>query len=225
MAIEFYYMAESPPCRAVMMVARHLNLELKLHNLDLSKGEHLTPEFRKINPQHCVPTIIDNGLVLWESRAILIYLVEKYGGTNTTLYPPNDPEKKALINMALNFELGTLFRRYSDIVYPIFYTGKANDDPKLHEKLKEALSTLENHFLGVSPFVAGSEITIADLSMLSTLSMCESLDFDFTPYPKIKDYMDRCHRLLPYYHEINDVPVENMRKFARDKMAAGAKSE
>jgi len=221
--IELYYMAESPPCRAVMMLAKHLNLPLKLHKVDLSKGEHLKPEFIKLNPQHCIPTIVDSGLVLWESRAILIYLAEKYA-TNTTLYPANDPDRKALINMALNFELGTLFRRYSDIVYPIFYTGKPNDDPQLDAKFKEALSILETHFLGMSPFVAGEEITIADLSMLCTLSLCESLDFDFTPYPKIKEYMDKCHRLLPYYHEINDVPVENMRKYAQMKMAA-AKGE
>lgn len=67
MTIDLYYMPESPPCRAVQMVAAHLNIHLNLKNLDLSKGEHYTDqEFVKLNPQHIVPTIVDNGLVLCE---------------------------------------------------------------------------------------------------------------------------------------------------------------
>lgn len=66
MAIDFYFMHESPPCRAVQMVAAHLSIPLNLKYLDLSKGEHYAEEFTKLNPQRVVPTIVDNGFVLWE---------------------------------------------------------------------------------------------------------------------------------------------------------------
>ncbi len=49
MAIDLYYMLESPPCRTVLMVAKHLNIELNLKSLDLEKGEHLNEEFVKVN--------------------------------------------------------------------------------------------------------------------------------------------------------------------------------
>ena len=54
--------------------------------LKFEKGEHKAPEYTKFNPNGRIPTLIDhkNGdFVIWESDAIILYLVDKY-----------DPEKK-----------------------------------------------------------------------------------------------------------------------------------
>ena len=66
MPIDIYYLPGSPPCRAVLLTAKALGLEMNLKRLELMKGEHLKPEFLKINPQHTIPTIIDNGFCMWE---------------------------------------------------------------------------------------------------------------------------------------------------------------
>uniref|UniRef100_A0A2S2QC86 Glutathione S-transferase 1 n=1 Tax=Sipha flava TaxID=143950 RepID=A0A2S2QC86_9HEMI len=66
MPVDFYYTPGSPPCRAVMLCAKALGLEMNMKLLDLHHGEHLKPEFVKINPQHCVPTVVDGDLVLSE---------------------------------------------------------------------------------------------------------------------------------------------------------------
>ncbi len=48
MTIDLYLMRLSPPCRAVQMVAKQLNIDLNLKQLNLRNGEHLTPEFLKV---------------------------------------------------------------------------------------------------------------------------------------------------------------------------------
>lgn len=58
-----------------------------------------------------IPTIVDNGFVLWESRAIMTYLVSQYG-KNDSLYPKN-PRKRAIVDQRLHFDLGTLYASYA----------------------------------------------------------------------------------------------------------------
>jgi glutathione S-transferase len=48
MPIDIYYTLASPPCRTVLLVAKALKIELNLKVTDLSKGEHRTPEFLKV---------------------------------------------------------------------------------------------------------------------------------------------------------------------------------
>lgn len=97
----------------------------------------------QINPQHTVPTLVDDGFVLWESRAIMVYLMEKYG-QNSPLYP-SDPKARALINQRLYFDLGTLYQRLDAHYFTqIFEKVPANVENV--KKLEEAVGYL-NTFL------------------------------------------------------------------------------
>lgn len=71
--------------------------------------EQLKEDFLAINPQHCIPTIDDDGFKLWESRAIAQYLVDAYG-KGSTLYP-TDNKAKALVQQRLYFDMGVLYVR------------------------------------------------------------------------------------------------------------------
>ena len=64
--MDFYYMSLSAPCRGPMLTAKALGLDLNLKKLDLFAGEQMKPEFIAINPQHCVPTLVDGEIKLWE---------------------------------------------------------------------------------------------------------------------------------------------------------------
>lgn len=66
MTIDFYYMPACSSSRGVLLTAKALGLELNLKFTDVPKGETRTPEYLKMNPQHTIPTINDNGFCLWE---------------------------------------------------------------------------------------------------------------------------------------------------------------
>ena len=77
MPIDLYYMSLSAPCRAVLLTAKMAGVEVNLKTVNLMTGEHMKPEFLKINPQHTVPCLDDSGFVLTESRAICACLANK----------------------------------------------------------------------------------------------------------------------------------------------------
>lgn len=56
-----------------------------------------------------MPTIVDDGFTLWESRAIMTYLTDSYA-QNDTMYP-HDLKVRALVDSRMQFDLGTLYPR------------------------------------------------------------------------------------------------------------------
>lgn len=128
-----YHTPISPFSRSVLLLTRFLDIDVDVKVLDLlEKKEQLEEWFVKINPQvtklflsvskpalcatettktkpnilpqHCVPTIDDDGFILWESRSILAYLME----TRAAHLLPTSPKEKAILNQRLQFELGGL---------------------------------------------------------------------------------------------------------------------
>ncbi|KAF2885297.1 hypothetical protein ILUMI_20885 [Ignelater luminosus] len=210
MTIDLYYLPGSAPCRAVLLAAKAAGVELNLKFLDLMKGEHLTPEFIKINPQHTIPTLVDNGFILWESRAIMTYLAEQYG-KDDSLYP-KDPKKRAIVDQRMYFDLGTLYARFGDYYYPVLFGGASYDPDKL-AKCQEALKFLDT-FLEGQEYAAGSNLTLADLSLVATVSSFDVLKFDLSPYKNVAKWYEKVKATAPEYEEANGKNVLIFKQFA-----------
>jgi len=198
MGIDLYRINGSPPCDAVQLLAKTLGIELNLIQLDFGKEEQLKPEYLKINPQHTVPTINDNGFYLWESKAIMLYFIEKYA-KDDSLYP-KCPTKRAVINRMLYYDTATLYQRYLDIVEHII-TGVETDIAEYKKtRLREALGQL-NVFLK-DGYAAGDTITVADYSIMAAMAAVEASRMDLSPYPNIVSWMKKCKESMPGYHDI-----------------------
>lgn len=204
MTIDLYYVPGSAPCRAVLLTAKALNLNLNLKLVDLHHGEQLKPEYLKLNPQHTVPTLVDDGLSIWESRAIITYLVNKYA-KGSSLYP-EDPKARVLVDQRLYFDIGTLYQRFSDYFYPQVFAGAPADKAK-NEKVQEALQLLDK-FLEGQKYVAGPNLTVADLSLIASVSSLEASDIDFKKYANVKRWYETVKSTAPGYQEANEKGLE-----------------
>ncbi|ALC46046.1 GstD10 [Drosophila busckii] len=195
--MDFYYLPASAPCRSVLMTAAGVGVKLNKKILNTIKQEQMTPEFIKINPQHTIPTLDDNGFSVWESRAILIYLVEQYG-KNDALYP-KDPKQRAVVNQRLYFDMGTLYQSFADYYYPQ-YIANAPANPEHYKKMETAFSFL-NTFLEGQQYVAGNQLTIADLAILASVSTFVAMDFKLDNYANVSKWYAHAKKVAPGWAE------------------------
>ncbi|CAH1154994.1 unnamed protein product [Phaedon cochleariae] len=203
MTIDFYYLPGSAPCRNVLLAAKAVGVELNLKYTDIMKGEHLTPEFIKINPQHTIPTLDDNGFAIWESRAIMTYLQQQYG-KDDSLYP-KDPKRRALVDQRLYFDMGTLYSSFYEYYSPIFF-GDGKSDPAKFEKVNDAFKFLDI-FIGNNDYSTGNNLTLADLALVSTVSTFEVMNYDLSPYKNVSRWFAKVKATAPGYEEANGKPV------------------
>ncbi|XP_036323960.1 glutathione S-transferase D1-like [Rhagoletis pomonella] len=195
--MDFYYVPASAPCRSVIMTAKALGIELNKKLLKLNAGEHLKPEFLKLNPQHTVPTLVDNGFAIWESRAIIIYLAEKYG-QDDSLYP-KCPQKRAIVNQRLFFDFGTLYQAFFDF-YVTQYIFKQPVAPETYKKIDPAFE-LFNTLLEGQTYAAGDSLTLADISLLATVSSYEIANYNFIKYPNVVRWYENLKKTAPGWEE------------------------
>lgn len=209
MAVELYNTTGSPPCTFVRVVAKKLGIELTLHDINLMAKEQLKPEFVKLNPQHTVPTINDNGFVLWESRAIALYFVEKYA-PDTSLYP-KDVQKRATVNRLLFFESGSFLPAQMAYFRPKWFKGQ-EPSAELREAYDKALTTAVT-LLGDKKFLCGDSVTLPDIGLACSLGVAiEGADYDgMEKFPQLQEYYKRVKAALPEYEQIAAEPLRLIR--------------
>ncbi|XP_034116394.2 glutathione S-transferase 1-1-like [Drosophila albomicans] len=197
--MDLYYAPYSSSTGAILLVGKVVGVEFNKITVNTQEKEQLKPEFVKLNPQHTIPTIVDNGFSLWESRAILTYLIEKYA-KDDSLYP-KDPQRRAVVNQRLYFDLGTLFKALAEYYYPQFQKKEA--DPELFKKVEEALSFL-NSFLEGQEYLAGDSLTVADIAILSTLASFQAVGLDISKYSNVAKWFENGSKVTPAWEELEN---------------------
>nr|XP_023027188.1 glutathione S-transferase D7-like isoform X2 [Leptinotarsa decemlineata] len=161
--LQIFVMFVSPCSRAVMICARTLGLNIDVIHVDIEPDRE--KEFLAVSPNRIIPVINDDGFILMNVHAILPYLVTKYANGNP-LYP-SDIFQKALIDQRLHFNSGVLLASHSRLC--ITRSGPAIGKAWEESRLGAAIDQLEL-FLLSSAFVAGDNVTIADICIWTTLA-------------------------------------------------------
>ncbi|XP_059610859.1 glutathione S-transferase 1-1-like [Phlebotomus argentipes] len=214
--LKLYYYPPCPPYRAVLFAIENLKIEVEKIQVDLSKEEQLKPEFLKINPQHCLPTIDDDGYIMWESRAILAYLVNSRAPGSS--FYPLDPKKRGLIDSRLSLD-SSIMNALGNIITGI-YCGETTIPQNKKDKVYTLLNHL-NNFIEGKKYIAGDEITIADFAFLSTFSSLKIVGANVAKYKNLVDWYKRCES-VPGFEE-NEERARALIKYISSK--SGFKGE
>lgn len=158
-------MPEGAPSRGVLFLIRYLKLDVQLKLCRTYKNEHKDPAFLKINPAHTVPVLDDNGLILVDSQAIAVYLVEQYAA-KTNLFG-NSVKERALVLQRLFFN-SSFFDELKLLLRPIIHGEVHKYDQTILKKIFETIEILEL-YLKDQDFVAGKYVTIADFFIVNNI--------------------------------------------------------
>ena len=188
--MKLYHFPPSPNSRRVLAVAYHLGLDPELIDVSLPKGEHMQPEFIALNPNHKIPTFIDDdGFTLWESTAIMQYLAKKESGH--TLYP-DDLKQQADTNRWLYWNIAHWSPACGIYVFEYLFKKllKLGDpDPDELKKGDELFSrfadVLDNH-LKNRKWLVGDTITLADYAVGSFLDYIEAAHMPIDNFDQIQ---------------------------------------
>ncbi len=192
--MKLYLNPLSPNVRRVRLTAAVLGIELEEKFVDFSKGEHKTPEYLVLNANGAVPTLVDDDFVLTESRAIMQYLANKRPAVG--LLPIDERLCADVIRWqfwdATHFspQLGTL--AYEKMIKGMVGLG----EPDLR-KVDEAVSNFRR-FAGVlnqrlqgRTHVVGEGLTLADLTLASSLMYATRTEAPVSEYPNLLAWFSR----------------------------------
>ncbi|MBV9828273.1 MAG: glutathione S-transferase family protein [Alphaproteobacteria bacterium] len=175
-----------------LWLAKELGLRYDNVQISMNDGGTHAPDFLKINPNGHIPAIDDDGVVVWESMAINLYLAKKHA--SGTLYPSRLEDEAH----AWQWSFWGITEVERPVLTTLFNRALLPEDERDAKLADEAEQQLQQPFgvlngaLAKSPFLLGPEFTVADLNVASILSWARPARIDFTPFPHAADWLKRC---------------------------------
>jgi len=162
-----------------------LDIPHEIIEVDLRIGAHKTPSFIKMHPFGQVPVLDDNGTIIWDSLAIIVYLAKKYDQNRTWL--PTDPLGAAHVQQWLTVAAGLLVNGPGAArLHKIF--GKELDHAETLKLAANLLEVIESR-LKPTTFLTGATPTLADVAAYSYIAHSPEGDVDLSPYPAIQSWL------------------------------------
>ncbi len=187
--LKLYFHPRSSYSRRVRIALIEKNIPHEEVILDMAKNGHKAPDYLALNPYGRVPTITEDGLVLYESTAILNYLEATRPAPPLV---PADVKQRALVDMHMKLCDIQLGRYTGVIVFPRRFLAKEKwDIPAMDAatvEIKKHLVLLEAQLTGKQYLVA-EQFTLADLCYMTLLHFLPVMEI--TPPPTVAAWVER----------------------------------
>ncbi len=192
--MKLYIFPPSARALAVLALKNHLSLDCAVEAIDLGRGDQLTPQYLALNPNKKMPTLEDDGFVLWEANAILFYLAAQH--PDCGLWPA-DVKAQADVLRWLQWESAhwdaescgmVAYEKASKAVL-----GRGASDPAFvargEQNFSRFAAVLNDHLKGKT-WLLGNRLTIADFSIGALVPSTERLGLPIRQFPEILRWYD-----------------------------------
>jgi GST-like protein len=185
--LQFYFHPTPNPTKVALLL-EELGIPFEVTAVDTVKGEQHNPEYLKINPDGKVPAIVDDGVAVFDSHAILLHLVAKHGK-----FVPSIPSQHAAMLSWLLFVATGLSPFSGQAVH--FQHHAPEPLPYARNRY---LKEVERHYrvldarLAGSQYLAGDTYSIADMALWGWANFAGYIfgEKGLTDYPHVKRLVD-----------------------------------
>lgn len=210
MAIELHWLSGSPYAWRVQLALEVKRLSYVSHLHQLSTGQLKAPAYLSLNPRGRVPTLVDDGYVLYESLAILAYLERKY--PRPALFGES-AEATGLIWRHIAEYTAYADAAVEALIVPIYFGEALEKAAQVRAAAAALTSELDawNRILAQSAYLSGLSLSAADLVLFPAIKSIEraaskpvakSIGINLLPiaahWPYISAWMRRIEALPGY---------------------------
>ncbi len=171
---------------------QELGVDFETISVDLIAGEHRDPDFLQVNPAGKVPVLVDDGLILNESAAIVLYLAEKYPDRGLL---PTDPRQRADAYRWILFAV-------TELEQPLWRISKHTALYPEEDRLPADVALARRDFLPMAAvlerhmkdrtYVVGDRVTAADFIVAYTLDWAGEAQL-LGDCPTLRSYVERMY--------------------------------
>lgn len=210
--MKLYYHPASTTSRIVQLFALDQGIALDYQVVDLFTGEHLKPDFARINPNCLVPVLEDGDFRLTECSAILKYLADKVG---SPAYP-KELKARARVHEMMDWFNSNIYKDFAyGLIYPQTFPHHKRPSDAIQsgtldwgrQKTQAWLKILDQSFIGPDKkYLCGDQITLADYMGVEMTALGGLIGCSYSAYPNIDRWLKNMMGLKSWaqVHEVID---------------------
>jgi len=193
--LKLYNFPLSGNCYKIRLFLSMIQKEYQTIEINLGARENTQPSFLKLNPRGQVPVIDDEGQIIWDSMAILIYLARRYA--EPSWFPDEAMQQAQVMQWLAVSENEVLYGLARARARAIRLFNRPFDPKECHSMGISALTLLDQQ-LSRQNRLATDQPTIADIACYPYVILAPEGEIDLAPYPFVLSWIDRIQAIPGY---------------------------
>ena len=188
--MRLFYMPLSGHAHRAHLFLSLIGVPHELVHVDLGKGAHKAPEFLAMNRFGQIPVLDDDGVVVADSNAILVYAALKYGRTD---WLPTEPAAMAQVQRWLSVAAGQIAFGPAAARLVTLFGARFNPDEVI-ARAHAVLGVIEST-LATREWLAADRPTVADVALYSYVARAPEGNVDLSRYVHVNAWLARIEAL------------------------------